>query len=209
MRINYFFHVQRKLFLENEYKDRIENKENNVDFGIKTFVPDTLIGSYAYWKKVKDQEFYLALILGAPKIFVTITFNPKSNEVIVLSGNQNNMNNSPLVSRLFNQKKNCLIDYIKNSKLLGNVEGILWRIEYQQRGYPYCHILIWSDFDTDDLSKVDSVITCKLPEYDPYIYNNEKWKSLHALSSKYMTHKCTTRCKGEYMKNRKEKNRGC
>lgn len=57
MRINYFFHVQKKLFLENEYKERNENKENNVDFGIKTFVPDTLIGSYAYWKKVKDLSF--------------------------------------------------------------------------------------------------------------------------------------------------------
>lgn len=61
--------------------------------------------------------------------------------------------------------------------------------------------MIWSDFDPEDISKIDSVITCKLPKYDPYVENNENWNLLRDLSSKYMTHKCTTRCKGEDMKN--------
>ena len=54
--------------------------------------------------------------------------------------------------------------------------------------------MIWSDFDTDDVLKIDKLITCKTPIKDPYEENNEKWNILENLSRKYMTHKCTSRC---------------
>ena len=68
-------------------------------------------------------------------------------------------------------------------------------MKYQQRGYPHCHILLWSDFDTDDVYKIDQLLTCKLPVHDPYEENNEKWDILKNLSVMFMTHKCTSRYK--------------
>ena len=48
----------------------------------------------------------MTLILGPPKFFVTITFNPKWNEVVALNPKDLNIiHNSPLIARIFNQKK--------------------------------------------------------------------------------------------------------
>lgn len=60
----------------------------------------------------------MTLILGPPNFFVTITFNPNWNEVTALNTEPQLTNNSPLIARIFNQKKRCFIDYIKKKKLL-------------------------------------------------------------------------------------------
>lgn len=194
LRINYEFNRQKQLFMKKEISPNMIQKD--LKYGIKTYIPSSFTGSAQYWKKVTNQGFYLTLILGPPKFFVTITFNPKWNEVTALNNNEALLiNNSPLIARIFNQKRQCFIDYIKKRKIFGNIEGLLWRVEYQQRGYPHCHLLIWSDFDTDDVTKIDKLITCKLPMHDPYEENNNKWGMLRNLSQKYMTHKCTSRCK--------------
>lgn len=61
------------------------------------------------------------------------------------------INNSPLITRIFNKKKRCLIDYIKKKCILGNIKYILWIVDYQQRGYRYYHNLLCCDFDTNDV----------------------------------------------------------
>lgn len=195
LRINYQYNLQKQLFMQKEINSNFNR--NELKFGIKTYVPASFTGSYQYWKKVSNQGFYMTLILGPPKFFVTITFNPNWNEIKALNTEPQIINNSPLIARTFNQKKHCFIDFIKKKKIFGNIEGILWRVEYQQRGYPHCHILLWSDFDTDDVTKLDKILTCKLPIHDNFEENNEKWEILKNLSRKYMTHNCTSRCKGK------------
>lgn len=198
LRINYQYNLQKNLYMKKELKS-LSNQSNNLKFGVKTYVPTTFTGSYQYWKKVSNQGFYMTLILGPPKFFVTITFNPKWNEVVALNPkNTDLIHNSPLIARIFNQRKKCFLDYIKTSRIFGNINGLLWRVEYQQRGYPHCHILIWSDFDTDDVLKIDKLLTCRLPLRDPYEDANDDWQILGDLSKKYMTHKCTSRCKDEF-----------
>ena len=197
MRINFQFNLQMKILNEKEVRngDIFENGNQNLKQGIKTYIPASITGSPEYWKSVADGAFYLTLILGPPKFFITITENPHWNEIAALNFEKDVMMNSPLLSRIFYQKKRCLIDYIKKTKIFGNVKGILWRDEYQKRGMPHCHILIWSDFDTDDIPKIDKVITCRLPIIDPND-DESKWKDLHKLSTYFMTHKCSSRCGG-------------
>lgn len=128
LRINFQYKLQKQLFMKKEISSNMN--QNDLQYGIKTYVPSSFTGSAQYWKKVFNQGFYMTLILGPPKFFVTITFNPKWNEVVALNNEPHLINNSPLIARIFNQKKHCFIDYIKKSKIFGNIEGLLWRIEY-------------------------------------------------------------------------------
>ena len=128
LRINFQYKLQKQLFMKKEISSNMN--QNDLQYGIKTYVPSSFTGSAQYWKKVFNQGFYMTLILGPPKFFVTITFNPKWNEVVALNNEPHLINNSPLIAWIFNQKKRCFIDYIKKSKIFGNIEGLLWRIEY-------------------------------------------------------------------------------
>ena len=101
LRVNYQYNLQKHMFMKKE----IKGGENALQFGIKTYVPASFTGSYQYWKHVSNQGFYLTLILGPPKFFVTITFNPKWNEFKALNHEEKLVYNSPLISRIFNQKK--------------------------------------------------------------------------------------------------------
>ena len=105
LRINYQFNLQKNLYMKKEIFSN-SNQTDNLKYGIKTYVPSTFTGSYQYWRKVSNQGFYMTLILGPPKFFVTITFNPKWNEVVALNPKDLNIiHNSPLIARIFNQKK--------------------------------------------------------------------------------------------------------
>jgi hypothetical protein len=53
---------------------------------------------------------------------------------------------------VFGARLKALIVICREQALLGNVNPLVWRIEYQQRGLPHAYILFWMDFDTDHLS---------------------------------------------------------
>ena len=58
---------------------------------------------------------------------------------------------------------------------LGKIADWFYRVEYQQRGSPHIHMLIWlenaptfgEDFDCDVVSFIDKIITCEKPNDNP------------------------------------------
>ena len=200
IKVNKAFQIQLSLINQKEALERCENQINktksNNEFGIKTFIPATLTGSPSYWNSVSKNGFYLSMILGAPTFFITMTENPHWHEIASLNTEKDIMMNSVLLARIFYQKKKSLISYIKKSKIFGEVKGYLWRDEYQKRGLPHCHILLWTDFDTSDVHELDKIITCRLPLEDPNLDNELQTNQLKELSKTFMTHTCTQRCGG-------------
>ena len=197
IRINKEFNLQLQMRRQDEVQSKNGSNITQKDqFGEKTYIPATLTGSPSYWKNVSKNGFYLSLVLGPPTFFITITENPKWHEIAALNTEKDVMMNSVLLARIFNQKKRALISYIKNSKIFGEVKGILWRDEYQKRGLPHCHVLLWTNFDTTDMHEIDKIITCRLPLPDPFFENETKRKMLYDLSKTFMTHTCTERCRG-------------
>ena len=63
---------------------------------------------------------------------------------------------------------------MSNAAPLGEIEDWFYRVEYQQRGSPHVHMLIWlkgapvygCDDDNDVTSFIDNIITCKKPNND-------------------------------------------
>ena len=194
IKVNKTFSLQLQMRQQDEISKRHEFSDKT--YGIKTYIPATLTGSPTYWNNVAKNAFYLSMVLGPPTFFITMTENPKWHEIVALNSEKDVMNNSVLLARIFHQKKQSLIDYIKSSKIFGKVKGLLWRDEYQKRGLPHCHMLLWSDYDTSNPDEIDKIITCRLPLPDPNFENEEKTHMLTQLSKTFMTHSCTERCGG-------------
>ena len=97
------------------------------------------------------------------------------------------------VSRQFSLKFHAFFNkIIIKGKVLGTVDHYMWKKEYQNRGAPHYHVLLWIRdapvIGVDDADKVlawiEDRITCKLPD-------KESDPELHALVTKYQLHKCS------------------
>ena len=100
------------------------------------------------------------------------------------------------VSRKFSQKFHDFFQkVIVKGKVLGSVAHFFYKKEYQARGAPHYHILLWiedapiagTDEPEDVLRWIQNRITCRIPEEDS---NPE----LHQLVTKYQSHRCSGYC---------------
>ena len=63
---------------------------------------------------------------------------------------------------------------MSNAAPLGKIADLFYQVEYQQRGSPHIHMLIWledtpvygCDGDNEVTSFIDEIITCKMPNND-------------------------------------------
>ena len=193
-RINYEYKRQMiKLSSQDIDSGKLYNGSEDLKEGIKTYIPKNIASSPKQWKELQNMAFLLSVALGPPTFFITITTNPHWPEIY--SMNQNGyLSNSSLIMRVFRQKRLTFLNYIKNKKIFGCIKGFVWRDEFQQRGLPHAHILIWSDFDTDNPKNIDRVLTTRLPN-DPFEENQANQKLLKQLIVKYEKHSHSQRCK--------------
>ena len=80
-------------------------------------------------------------------------------------------------ARHFDYQFNQFLRYflMSNAAPLGKVADWFYRVEYQQRGSPHIHLLIWledapvygCDGDDDMTSFIDEIISCKMPNNNP------------------------------------------
>jgi len=73
-----------------------------------------------------------------------MTANPRWQEIVdeLLPG-QNPADCPDLVSRVFHLKKNHLLKGIVKDGVLGRVRAHVYVIEWQKRGLPHMHLLLW------------------------------------------------------------------
>jgi len=79
---------------------------------------------------------------------------------------------------------------------LGKVTHYFWKKEYQARGAPYYHVLLWIDSapmigkhsDKDVLSWIQNRIVCHIPD-------EKTSPELHRLVTKFQLHTCSKYCK--------------
>ena len=100
------------------------------------------------------------------------------------------------VSRQFSQEFHAMFQQVvMKGEVLGQVEHSNWKKEYQQRGAPHYHVLVWirgaSVVGKDDPDKVlawiKERISCQIP-------NRDTVPELYDLVMRYQLHKCTGYC---------------
>ncbi|GJX10424.1 DNA helicase [Tanacetum coccineum] len=71
-----------------------------------------------------------------------------------------------VICRVFKQKVNDFLSFLKEVKMFGDVSAVLYTIEFQKRGLPHCHTLLWVDSKNEmqDAQKIDNYISAKIPD---------------------------------------------
>ncbi|XP_031116779.1 uncharacterized protein LOC116020446 [Ipomoea triloba] len=104
---------------------------------------------------------------GYPNLFITFTCNPKWSEIqrFMEKCNLNAEDRPDIVSRVFKMKLDALVKEIRNGKLFGIVTAVVYTIEFQKRGLPHAHILIFLERLTEGFSAnhMDEFIYAEIP----------------------------------------------
>ena len=115
--------------------DALNKKDDPNEFGKRIILPS----SFTQGRRYKHQQFQdsMAIVrdLSKPDLFLTITANPNWPEVVqsLLPG-ETPTDRPDLVNRVFKLKVLQLLDLIKKKKVFGQVQSVIWVIEFQKRG---------------------------------------------------------------------------
>ncbi|XP_063907387.1 uncharacterized protein LOC135125669 [Zophobas morio] len=118
---------------------------------------------------------------GRPDLFVTFTCNPKWSEIKrELLYSQTPVDRHDITARVFKQKLKSLMNFLIKHCVYGRVRCWMYSVEWQKRGLPHAHILIWL-VDKIRPNEIDSIISAEIPHetVDP---------KLHAVFTKHMIH---------------------
>lgn len=81
---------------------------------------------------------------------------------------------SDLVAKVFNAKVKELLKDLKNKNVFGEYKGLMRTIEYQKRGLPHLHLLLFLDSSQiiNTAEKIDQIISAEIPskESDPELF---------------------------------------
>ena len=102
---------------------------------------------------------------GHPDLFITTTINPNWPEIkdSLLPG-QDPQDRPDIVARVFRLKLQKLLEMIKSEMVFGKPQLLLYSMEWQKRGLPHYHLLLWLTAEhriTPD--KIDDVICAEIP----------------------------------------------
>ncbi|KAJ0509074.1 putative helitron helicase-like domain-containing protein [Helianthus annuus] len=147
------------------------------DIGKRIFLPSSFTGGPRYMYKHYQDALAICRVHGNPQYFITFTCNVRWPEIMRYMqrvGCVNSQNRPDIIARVFEMKVEEFIKFIKEDKTFGEVVAYIHTIEFQKRGLPHCHTLIWvtAADRIRDASNVDSYITAEFPDQnsEPLLY---------------------------------------
>jgi hypothetical protein len=99
-----------------------------------------------------------------------------------------------IILKTKHEKLSALMKFIQKTKIFRKVSTSVWRVEYQKRGVPHAHILFWSDFDTQDVHAVETVINVKYPNDSRFPDDKGMVTNFRQLIASYQIHHHSERC---------------
>lgn len=170
-------------------------------------------GSAAYWRTAHSELIAQIRCLGPPTWFITLSCNDLNwldmRKALLIADKRPNVDPKSIsldeaqrlieiypvvVSRHFARRVTAFMKYLKaNETVLGGKVKDYWsRIEFQNRGSPHIHMVVWIEnspsFETQEgIAFIDNVISCQLPP------NNENLE-LHQLVKRNQVHRHTHTC---------------
>ncbi|XP_057453914.1 uncharacterized protein LOC130745569 [Lotus japonicus] len=123
--------------------------------------------------------------IGYPDLFITATCNSGWGEIqrFVRHRNLKAEDRPDICVRVFKMKLDNLMYDLKKGKKFGKVDAGMYTVEFQKRGLPHAHILLWlpPQHKIKKIEDIDKHVSAELP--DPKVYPN-----LYKAVSSYMMH---------------------
>lgn len=168
-----------------------------------------LRGSAAYWRSALSDLIAQIRCLGPPTYFVTLSCNDlhwkdMKRGLLVSDGKQHidpdDIDNQEtqrliemypvVVSRQFMVRVNALMQFLKTDTEIfgGKVKDHWWRIEFQNRGSPHLHMVVWiedhpSVATPEGIAHIDSVCSTTIPPETSELYELVKNCQIHRHTS--------------------------
>lgn len=182
-RLLYFRCNQKKLRVENyiHLRDALNQNEDADNLGRLVILPSSFTGGPRYMHERTQDAFCYVRKYGRPDLFITFTTNPKWDEITrELFTGQLASDRHDIVSRVFKQKLKRMMDLLVKGKIFGSVRCYMYSVEWQKRGLPHAHILIWLEIKIT-AEQIDDVISAELPdkEDDPELFEIVKTHMVH------------------------------
>jgi hypothetical protein len=142
------------------------------DLGRRFILPSSFIGGDRFMQQLFQDSMALVRYFGKPTFFITCTANPRWEEIVrELEPGQQPQDRPDLIARVFYLKVQELLADLKNG-LFGPYAGHVYTIEYQKRGLPHMHLLLFIKADGprfDTPERVDEVVCAEVPDpsWDP------------------------------------------
>ena len=173
-----------------------DNNLNLAQHGQRVILPSSFVGSERFMTQLFQDAMAIVRAFGKPDIFLTMTANPRWPEIQdqllwdVPPGpganhqrrRQKASDRPDIVARVFEGKKEAVLKEIKNGKF-GRVVAIFHTIEFQKRGLPHMHCLIFlhPDDKIHDANQVDNIVSAQLPDQNlnPLLYETITTCMLH------------------------------
>ncbi|XP_057455107.1 uncharacterized protein LOC130746488 isoform X2 [Lotus japonicus] len=153
--------------------------------GQRIILPSSFTGGTRYMFNNCQDAMAICKRFGYPDLFITMTCNTAWDEIRnFLSVRGQRPDERPdILSRVFKMKLDQFLTDLKKNNLFGEAEAGMYTVEFQKRGLPHAHILLWLKGEaklktTDD---IDRVISAELPHPDLY-------PNLYAAVSNFMIH---------------------
>ena len=147
-------------------RDAIAADGNPNELGKMVILPATFTGSPRHLHEYAPDAMTYVRTYGRPDLFITFTCNPTWDEIKeLLSHGQLSSDRHDIIARVFKQKLKSMMDFIVKHHVFGETRCWMYSIEWQKRGLPHAHILIWL-IDKITPDKIDEVISAELPDID-------------------------------------------
>jgi hypothetical protein len=157
---------------------------NGEDLGQRYILPSTFSGSSRSMIQNCQDALAINRHFHGADLFLTMTANPNWPEIkeALLPG-QTTADRPDLVDRVFKAKVNQLKADLFKHGYLGRTVARVWTIEFQKRGLPHIHMIIFLDPD-DKLrtpEEIDSLLSAEFPD-------EVEEPELFELVKKFMVH---------------------
>src|SRR6266702_599009 len=152
--------------------------------GKKIILPSTFTSSLCFMHKNLQNALALLCKSRGSNLFITFTANPQWREVKeALLLNQTPAQQPDIVACIFHLKVKSLINDIMQKSVFGKVEAFVYTIEYQKRGLPHIHLIVFLECSShiSMTEAVDQIVSTEFPNEiaNPHLFELVKQFMVH------------------------------
>ncbi|GJT76115.1 uncharacterized protein Tco_1042840 [Tanacetum coccineum] len=139
-----------------------------IGLGKRIVLPRTFTGSPRYMMNNYQDAMALCRAYGNPDLFITFTSNPKWPEIskmLAYFPGQKLHDRPEIWTRVFKIKLTELLHDLTQKHVFGESRAVVYVIEFQKRGLPHAHILLWLEEHSKCKTpgEVDDIISAEMP----------------------------------------------